>query len=242
MTDRILYVLCYDDTSEEQAVRLFTHYPWARVYRIPTETQSHLFEGVMYQSELMKVYDEWKDKKYVGTIAYKFWSKLTPPSKLYTDIWVETCNQVLNNKILTPNSYDFVGFITMRRHFFEDHNPNLRKMFETMCNTLFPSPCRRFGLSNTKNIDKLSFCFFNYWMTTPVHMLRYIAFFNQRWIPMLEQNPVVWENSDYKGSTVPPEKLLELSKGRCNYYSLHPFINERLPSMYFRSIHANMLS
>jgi len=239
MSDRIIYVLCYDDKSEEQAIRLFSHHDWARIYRIPSETQSHLFEGVMYQSELMKVYDEWKNKKYVGTVAYNFWSKITSPSIINTDLWNLRCNTVLYNKILTSNSYDFVGFITMTHH-FEDHNPNLRRLFEYLCNKMLAKPTLKFGLGNTTNIDKLSFCFFNYWMTTPCHMLRCIAFFNRRWGPMLEQNPIVWENSGYKGA-LSPEKLLELSKGRCSHYSFHAFINERLPNMYFRTINAKML-
>ena len=149
------------------------------------------------------------------------------------------CNRLLQTKILTPNSYDFVGFIATTHH-FEDHNPNLRRLFEYLCKILLRKPTLKFGLWNTTNIDKLPFCFYNYWMTTPSHMLRYIVFFNTKWLPMLESTPIVWENSGYNGK-VPPEKLLELSKGRCNYYSLHAFANERLPNMYFRAMNANLL-
>jgi hypothetical protein len=240
MTDRIIYVLCYDDSSEEQAIRLFSQYEWARVYRIPADTQSHLFEGVMYQSELMKLYDEWKDKKYVGTIAYNFWSKNNPPGNTNADRWNLKCNHMLYHKILTPNSYDFVGFLPMTHHHFERHNPSLRTLFEFLCKQLLPRPPLKFGLSNHANIDNLPFFFYNYWMTTPAHMLRYIEFFNQRWLPVLESHPMVWENAYYNGA-VSPERLLELSKGRCGYYSFHPFINERLPNIYFRSINAKML-
>jgi hypothetical protein len=186
----------------------------------------------------MKLYHEWKDKKYVGTIAYNFWNKMYNKSGDIT-YYNYYCNRVLYTKILTNHSYDFVGFIPMEHHHFNDHNPNLRRLFEYLCNEMLAKPAIKFGLGNTNNIDKLPFCFYNYWMTTPGHMLRYIAFFNTKWLPRLESNPIVWENSDYKGS-VPPEKLLDLSRGRCNYYSLHAFANERLPNMYFRSINAKM--
>ena len=240
MTDRIIYVLCYDDTSEEQAIRLFSQYEWARIYRIPADSQSHLFEGVMYQSELMKVYDEWKDKKYVGTIAYNFWNKVNPRDK-NKNSYTSECLRILHTKILTPMSYDFVGFMPFSSPNFHHHNPNLRILFEYLTNRLLPRAPLRFGLGTTTIIDKLAFCFYNYWMTTPANMLRYIVFFNTKWLPMLESHPLVWENADYTSGKVSPEKLLELSRGRCNYYSLHPFANERLPNMYFRSINAKML-
>ena len=225
MTDRIIYVLCYDDSSEEQAIRFFSQYPWARVYRIPTDVQSHLFEGVMYQSELMKLYDEWKDKKYVGTIAYNFWRKMKHKAG-DIESYNSECEIVLYSKILTGRSYD---------------NPYLRKLFEFLCKQLLPVPPLTFGLSNPANIDTIPFCFYNYWMTTPAHMLKYIAFFNERWLPMLESHPIVWENAGYTNGKASPEKLLELSKGRCSYYSFHSFINERLPNMYFRLINAKIL-
>lgn len=240
MTDRIIYVLCYDDSSEEQAIRLFSQYPWARVYRIPADIQSHLFEGVMYQSELMKLYDEWKEKKYVGTIAYNFWNKAYPRNG-NVNSYDSECVRILYNKILTPMSYDFVGFMPFSSHNFHHHNPDLRKLFEVLTKQLLPSPKLKFGLGNTSNIDNFPFCFYNYWMTTSTHMLRYIVFFNTKWLPTLESHPIVWDNAAYTHGRVPPEKLLELSKGRCRHYSFHSFINERLPNMYFRSFNASML-
>ena len=91
MSSRIIYVLCYDDVTEEKARTEFGMFKWARIYRIPKESQNHLFEGVMYQTELMKLYDEWKDKDYVGTISYKLRDRL--------NFYHYTTIDVISNKI-----------------------------------------------------------------------------------------------------------------------------------------------
>jgi hypothetical protein len=70
----LIYVLCYDDASEELSKQYFQGYTWARIYRI--KNQSHLFEGVMYQSELLELYEEWKYVDYVGTISNSILKKM----------------------------------------------------------------------------------------------------------------------------------------------------------------------
>lgn len=232
MTDRIIYVLCYDDESEKKAHENFDKFEWARVYRIPEEVQNHLFEGVMYQSELMKVYHEWKDKKYVGTCAYNMCTKLTWAMTLLTE---ENIIAFMLDKVQTTGSYDFVGFIrTDPRHAF-DHkyiHPILSDLLNRNAK-INPNAWLRLPVV-VKNYYP-----FNYWMATPRKMLEYINYFNTKWLPALESHPLVWEDSGYKGK-LSPERLLYLTRDRCNYYPYHPFVNERLPSFYFERTKANI--
>ena len=73
MKNILIYVLCYNDETEKQATDEFSQYEWAKVYRI--KEQTYLFESIMFRNELMDMYDEWKDKDYIGTISYSIFSK-----------------------------------------------------------------------------------------------------------------------------------------------------------------------
>lgn len=232
MCDRIIYVLCYDDESEKKAHGDFDKFDWARIYRIPEEVQNHLFEGVMYQSELMKLYDEWKDKKYVGTCAYNMFKKINenfvfsiPDSKF----------NVLD-KIETSDSYDFVGFMPVLSTHAWDHIYMSRILNELSYGNARIN--QRFGIRLPISIK--NYFPFNYWMATPQKMLEYINYFNSKWLPALEEHPLVWESAGYNGK-LSPDRLLYLTRGKCNHYPYHPFVNERLPSLYFEKTKAYML-
>jgi hypothetical protein len=232
MSDRIIYVLCYDDITEQKAHEEFDKFDWARIYRIPEESQNHLFEGVMYQTELMKVYDEWKDKKYVGTCAYSMFKKINEKFINCTD----NPNQEILNRITTDKSYDFVGFYPTQAKYAWDH-----RYLYTIVNDLLRGRAR---LNNQYKfyffITIHNFYPFNYWMATPANMLEYIHYFNNKWLPALESHPLVWSSAEYMGK-LSSERLLYLTRGRCDHYPYHPFVNERLPSIYFEKIKANML-
>lgn len=231
MSTRIIYVICYDDESEKKAIDDFQSYSWARIYRIPAEVQNHLFEGVMYQTELMKLYDEWKDKEFVGTISYKLKDRFA----WYPYRSMETINLLIST--IKSEDYNVVPFMPFIGGNFQELNTDLRNVYKLMCDFIFP-------LKNIYSVSKSgihtheldfkheNFFFFNYWMTTPSKMLEYISFFNTKWLPVLETLQNVWNNSNYNGKLT-PKQLKSLTK-RVEYYPYHPFINERLPASYFR--------
>ncbi len=230
MKNKIVYVLCYDDESEKRARTDFEKYLWARIYRIPEEAQNHLFEGVMYTTELIKLYDEWKDKDYVGTISYK----LIERSKFLSDTFEEIVRTIedvpTRRNIVISLAGGFVGIAFNTVNYSE-------KVFLDTCNTI-GLPIRQEEIySLTKrnyrsyDIYKSRFVFFNHWMTSPYWMLKYIQFFNNVWLPTIESHPLIWNDSGYPGA-IPKDKLLKLTKN-VSYYPLHPFINERVVSLFF---------
>ena len=214
----IIYILCYDDNTEEFSKTYFKHYDWARIHRI--KNQSHLFEGVMYQTELLELYDEWKDVDYVGTISHSFFKKMK----------IEELLLMLNTS--NPLSHDVVIFKSFASDLFHLHsNPDLKRAYQEIYRQTMP-----FRFSRT--IQRYSI--YNYWMAKPTFMLRYIQFFNNTWLPVVEKHHLIWNNAGYLDEKLSPEALNKLTK-RVSHYPMHPFVNERIPIPFFKEINARIL-
>jgi hypothetical protein len=247
MGKRVIYITCHDDVSEQKARETFGKYDWARVYRIPEESQSHLMESVMYTTELMKVYDEWKDAEFVGTLSYsaadKFDWYLKNQEKTYNiSTFVKTVKQIETTSSL---NYDVVGFVVnMGSRMYTD--PIMKDIF---CKSAYETGIlERTPIYSVKSRKielgyMLEGIFFihNYWMTSPACMLSYIKFFNQMWLPTIEKQQNIWYNSNYNNGRVSKEKLLKLSRGRADYWPYHPMISELLPIVYFKSQNVRIL-
>ena len=251
MGKRIIYIICHNDGSEKKAHEHFDKYSWARIYRIPKESQTHLMESVMYKTELMKVYDEWKDADIVGTLSYKL------PDIVYfieqNAIGFDKCMRKLDYWIQTTipkqQVYGLIFSYNSQAHMYK----KLRPILEDTCNkigitttttttskTKYYNPLKRKIETPTTNIfEHYTYMFHNYWMTTPNIMLNYINFFNTRWLPALESHPNIFENSNYKYNTslsnietTNEELLLYLTKGRCSHYPYHAIACERFINIY----------
>ena len=239
MRSRIIYILCHNDETERISHLEFDKYSWARIYRIPKESQTYLMESVMYNSELMKLYDEWKDCKYVGTLSYKLPARLAyPPFSSMENI---------SNLVETANG-DVVSFRTYD-HSYSDSLPNFCKILTDTCVRvgikLNHSP--KYNILSrkveSKNALDMPCMFHNYWMTSPSLMLAYINFFNYRWLPALDSHPNVWDDSHYPYNLPKDElktRMLELTRGRASHYPFHAIICEVIPTHFFRSIGATI--
>lgn len=240
MRSRIIYILCHNDETERLANSEFSKYSWARIYRIPKDSQTYLMESVMYQSELMKLYDEWKECDYVGTLSYKLPARLAyPPFSTMENI---------SNLVETADG-DVVSFRTYE-HSHADILPNFRKILTDTCvrvgikvNTLpkYNVLSRKVEYKNA--LDTMPCIFHNYWMTTPRLMLAYIKFFNYTWLPALDSHPNVWNDSQYPYNLSKEElksRMLYLTRGRAAHYPFHAIISEVIPTHFFRNIGASI--
>jgi len=243
MDDRIIYIVCHDDTSERIAQEDFDRYSWARIYRIPSKNQSHLMEGVMYSTELMSVYHEWKDKKYVGILSYKLSERFKEGCRLYP-------NSIKQYDEVIRNANDKIHCVVAFMAYFSsgvDSLPGLRGILTDTCKKVgikieytTPTLFKFMNKPQIKSIlDTSSFIFHNYWMTTPSIMLDYINFFSNVWLPILETNQNVWKDSSYIACVSydrpinVKENMLKLTGGRTDYLPFHAFVNERLPRLFF---------
>jgi hypothetical protein len=236
MTDRIIYIVCHDDASEKIARDDFDKYNWARVYRIPEEAQNHLFEGVMYTTELMKVYNEWKHKTYVGTLTYKVRDRI----KVGSSSTFERLNHLVTTSDI--NFHSLVSFTEYNTSAVDTY-PSLRKILTETCEKVGYQLVKSKYTLKTKKVettnflDARTFTFHNYWMTTPALMLEYISFFNTIWMPALESHTNIWDDSTYHYRLQPEDrlkKLLFLTKGRTSHCPYHALANERLPTIFFK--------
>jgi hypothetical protein len=204
----VIYVLCYNDQTEATARAHWGMYDWARVYRLKRRTE--LFEGVMYEQELMDLEDEWKDADYVGTIAYSYLRKY-PHNKDY-----------LLTKLATLSG-DFVGLIEGETNPYYTTDV-MRGYMETLIRQA------GFKVSPTQ-----SWVFANYWCCPPSVMKTFIRWFNAKWLPLLYALPNVWDDANHNSPNRPTDAELTLNVGK-PYYPYHPFLTERIVSVYFDAL------
>ena len=241
MKNIIIYVVCHDDRSVALANTIFSEYHWARIYRIPQEFQSDLFEGAMFKTELMKIYDEWKSADYVGLISYSLFGKVDTTSILdmintsdpKTTDAVFFCgrNQLVNHanvgKILTD------CMLTCKIYEEKcsvDTSPKLKFLNLPTANYKQQTTAKTI-LDNIMNTDH-AFC--NSFMTKPIHMLSYIDFFVNIWIPSVESHPLINTDPEYISIG---SHTTEHNNSKTNskmQYTHRPFVNERILIHHFK--------
>ena len=225
----MIYVLCYDDSSENMAIASFSGFPWARVYRLPEERQNHLQEGIAYTTELIALYDEWKDADFVGTVSYCFFDKI-PYSH-----FINLINGI-------TSTTDAVFFYTGTDPNVGNCNLILKELLDDICNRLFNTNSGLLNGLKSKRINKITrYSFSNFFVVRPNLMFDYIHWVSNTVIPMLEKHPNVWCDSGYYNNKINGERLLKLTKNRVSYFPCHVFIVERLPYSYFLSKNLKIL-
>jgi hypothetical protein len=186
--------------------------------------QNYLFEGNFLSTTLFEIYSEWKDCDFVGVLSYSAFNKISKQhviekiNVLNTGIYDVLFLNVANNDLLEGHSYACDSMRLVLHNLMKKVFP---KLFRTKLTPIsLESP----------NIGHYAFC--NYFVARPSLMLEYIIFFRDTWLPMLENEPTVWNDAFYNGKSN-HERLLELSSGKVSYYSYHTFINERILYPYF---------
>jgi hypothetical protein len=212
-TGLIVYVLSYDDASEQRAHKLFEHDPCVRFLRLGVnkycESQAY---DVLAQKE-----HEWRDAAFVGTLAYGADTKITIPD------WL-----ALHNK-LEHTEVDIIGLLPFGTHLVTqatNHHP------------LFPAIWQRLlakmGYTWRDIFDVETPVFLcNYWLARPQWMRRFIEF-SKRARHMLDNDHLLidmsMQDACYRN---------HFSKDMClqafgrPYITYHPFVCERLPCTYF---------
>lgn len=195
----------------------------------------------MYSTELMSVYDEWKDKKYVGLLSYKLSKRLSIEGFLLYPRSLDDYDTFIRNA--NPDIHTVCGFMCYN-HSYADSVPLLKGVLYDTCKKIgFDLNYHKFIIGSIRHekrnfLNNIAFPFHNYWMTTPSYMLSYITFFNNVWMPALESHPDIWSNPEYNYSIHREvesgnQRMLRITNGKVDYIPLHAFANERLPRIFF---------
>ena len=205
-----IYVLCPTQHEYDRACLEYTK-PWEKPIIIP---QTYWLEGVMYASELMNRYDEWKDLDYVGCISH---SAHTKQPKIH-DI------DHLMKEGLSRESH-VVAFMGRRVIDIvmngEMYHPGFRKAWCAVWEHLGYDP---------DDMSLPCFAFFcNYWCSTPTFMVSYCNLIARldtclRETPGLKQ--ALWRDSKYGDAKIDRDRLRLLFG--VPYYPLLPFVVERM--------------
>lgn len=219
----VVYILCYDDATLEIAEERFGAFNWAIIIVIPS---SPFLENCMYTEILESREHEWMGCDFVGTLSWKAPDKIIIPDMNVLGRYLEVnpldvvalCFNNLNmtltcQAVLTHNAFESIwtGLLSQ-----------LDIDADTVDKTVKPFYC-------------------NYWLATPVWMRRYIAFFKKAKHVLETYEPIqetLWSDSQYALASLTPERCM-LVFGR-PYYPYHPFICERLPSVFFTLHGANI--
>jgi hypothetical protein len=212
----IIYVLCYDEYTENVSRCVYGIYPWCRIFRMPEP--SVYLEFSMYTRYLQELRSEWADADFVGTLSWKAYQKV-----LIGDI---------AEAIASAGGKSFVPFFLYRGNALAQAN-HAHPLFSRIWVRLLS----RMGYPGHQILSRtipLVQC--NYWMAKPDLMQEYINFAKKIKQRMDETSDgglqaLLYSDSQYRGQ-LSKERLVQIS-GK-PYYTYHPFICERLPGFFFR--------
>jgi hypothetical protein len=232
-SDIIVYVACHNDTAEASARNQMTD-PYYRFVRISDSSpffESQIF-GILARPEYVR---EWFDKSWVGIVTYSFNQKMGGGSFDFENAMNKVPGgtdvvSLLNLDFSKPRvgrPVSFVESVSMQ------HGPFL---WMAIYNIL-----KLIGYKESEIMDKNITGFFsNWWLARPTWMIKYIAFC-KKCIDICEKHPVVksylQEDAYYIGRKVVgrdelDKEFLVRTFGK-PYYTLQPFIFERLPCFFF---------
>jgi hypothetical protein len=225
INDYLIYCLFYDDASRVKAQALERLYPQS--VRLLKVGQDLYYEGQAFRM-LMERADEWKDKSYVGTIAYSF---------------VEKCGVMFDlDKVVAhaaAQAVDVVAFLPTFTDMLQQANDCHPKFQELWHCLLCLGMGFAYGQAHDRNIRGF-YC--NYWMARPSWMLSWIAFYlrAQHILDTAggEFKERLYSDANYSGKL--PCAALTAISGR-PYYTYHPFLMERLPCFFFHHHNASLL-
>lgn len=219
-----VYVVCHNDQTEKE-VKQYCDYDVIRVSDTSPYFETQAFEILEERRA------EWENMEYVGIITYSIFKKFD--YKLDMQTFLERCvhqkadvNPIVNINFVKPRTKQMVSFIESVSF---QHGTFAWHILYTLLRNIG-------GYTNDQifNTPMLGFIS-NWWVAKPEWMMRYIKFV-KTCIKYIDSEPslskMINEKSYYLGSnTLTEMQLMKIFK--VPYYTLHPFIFERLPVLFF---------
>lgn len=202
-----IYVISYNDKTNNIASNIYQDKSWAKVIQIKT---TKYFENTMYDSWLINNKHDWLEENYVGTISWQ-------------------ANEKININLIKKRyeqKSDIFTFYNFKQNLIEQACKEHGEIFKHLWIKLLG----KMGFSSELALDpNINLFLCNYWCSKPYIMIEYIKFF-KRAKDILEKNDEYYCDSKYKGY-LSKKDLIEIFG--VNYYPIYIFILERLPCFFF---------
>ena len=177
----ILYVLCYNKETLEQALKTYRYYYWARPILI--KNQSILFENEFY-FQLLEIQHEWINCDMVGTLSHRAFMKIN----------ISAIDNLIQKNFKNPYHH----FYSVKQSLRNEELPKAQRIIID-------------EILNKWNIKDAICSYCNYWMCRPKVMLLFIEWLTTDIIPFLKKNPLCLEDSNYKhANSLTEEQLIKL--------------------------------
>ena len=231
-----IFIVCHDDASEEEAHKLSqTMYAgFSKIVRV--SSSSKYFENQIFQY-FASNRNEWDSFDYVGVCPYSWLKK--------TSVQINNIKQTIE---LDNGQTDVFSMLTLK---FIKRKFNLEMSFiEAITHQHGPfmlhsmmAMLTSYGGYSPKQIlsKKVQGFFMNHWIAKKSWMEKYVNFYITS--KVLAESPALKEFMDeqswYTGNLLTkPETLIRIS-GK-PHYTIHPFLFERLPAIFFHVEGANV--
>ena len=227
----ILYLIAHDTDSEHLARKFSScKESWIQPVRI---NSSVFFESVIYRDVFPPYQKEWEDLDYVVTATYK-----TVAKQLAYNKYTQSLELIQNSlQIARDGNFDIVPFLrsgsgTMSFCLYH-HGKPFRAAWDALLVEL------GYSLSLIRSLDEMKSFYRNIFIIKP-KVLKELMMFMSKAMHVATHNPAVREllqvDARYK------EGSQEVSKRifGTEYYQLHPFIFERLPSFFLHASEAKI--
>lgn len=234
-TRSFLYIIYHDDKSLSMIKeRVNLSYSWIKPKFIPTTA---FFESIVYQYVFPHVMSEWQNLDYVITMTYKTLSGID----LYAGNRFEQSFNIVAQylELAKAQSWEFIPFLRgsswLLHQAIDQHGENFLHAWMELLQAM--------GYDK-KKIHYFShiFPFFrNIYIIKP-EVLRGLTNFMNKAISIALTDEKIYktlsENALYQSPTI----NVSTKAFNTSYYQMHPFVFERLPSFYLRSVDTRICS
>lgn len=219
-----IYVVCHDQDSEGQAKAMIASCRAPDVFSVCRVGVSKYFETQVYDYMSERKH-EWDMCDFVGVITYQFEGKTHMP----LDSMLQEVSAA------GQDGFDAATFLHMR---FVRVRANKDVPFVEGCGlqhgpflfAVITKLLENEGFTERQVLDKkIKGCYCNYWVAKPSIMARYIQFYKKTKQALETDHDLgewINEESYYRGKLLGTPELLRMT-GR-PYYTLHPFMYERI--------------
>ena len=224
----VVYVVCHDEESRQEAEAVWAAFPWATVTVLPdTPATSKYMEGAAFLTVLPERRHEWQDADYVGVLSWRALEKIRVPPD-FLDSLEEQHDANADVVALLPATEPLLaGALNSHARFLEVWVLLMTKL----------------GFSLVESVSSPPLAFLcNYWLARPAWMDVYLPFY-ARMAHVLDTDSdeslqdALCSNSGYPTSLSPEQ--LERIYGT-PHMQYHPFIGERVPCFFFWKMNARI--